>query len=117
MTGADQLKLRDTILEAVNAIIQAEGGPVPVKEVRLVPGAEFLDHTYGTAILLPDGGIALRVAVGRPAPAVVDTILHETAHVLLGPEHVDRPDHGEAFQRLYGRLTQKYGGSFASQLA
>jgi hypothetical protein len=63
--------------------------------------------------LTENGDIAIRIAVGRPPAEVVDTILHETAHVLLGPEHIDQPDHGPRFQELYKRLKQKYSSVMA----
>ena len=111
MTPADQVELRESILDAVNSIIQAENGPVLVEEVRIVAAPMFFDHTYGTTLLLDDGGVVIRIAVGRPAPEVVDTILHETAHVLMGEWYIEQPCHGPGFQEIYERLTQTYAGS------
>jgi hypothetical protein len=108
MTPLDQDALRAKILETLNLLVALEGGPVAVTEVRIVPAPAFLDQTYGTSILLEDGSVAVRIAVQRPLPQVADTVLHETAHVLLGPEHVDRPDHGPEFQRVYQGLREKY---------
>lgn len=116
MNSSDQARLRSLILDAVNNIVRIEGGPVFVSEVRLVPGRNFFGLSYGTSILTENGDIAIRIAVGRPPAEVVDTILHETAHVLLGPEHIDQPDHGPRFQELYGHLTQKYSSSVTSSL-
>ena len=103
-----QLTLRALILEVVNDIIRLEGGAVPVREIRIVPGSSFFGLSHGTAILLENGGVALRVAVGRPTDEVVDTILHEIAHILLGREHIDVPDHGPHFQKIYAHLKRKY---------
>lgn len=103
-----QLALRALILEVVNDIIRLEGGPVSVREIRIVPGQSFFGLSHGTAILLENGDVALRVAVGRPTEEVVDTILHEIAHVLLGREHIDVPDHGSRFQEIYAHLKREY---------
>jgi len=110
---SDQAHLRSLILEAVNDIIRIEGGPVFVSEVRLVPGRDFFGLSYGTSILMENGDVALRIAVGRPPAEVVDTILHETAHILLGTDHIDQPDHGARFQELYKRLKRKYSSTIA----
>lgn len=104
----DQLRLRPLILEAVNDIIRIEGGPVFVSDVRIVSAPTFFGLSHGTTLLLDDGSVAMRVAVQRPAAEVVDTILHETAHVLLGPEHIENPDHGARFQEIYARLLRQY---------
>jgi len=106
----DQTSLRSEILETVNAILILEGCPTPVSEVRIVAASEFFDQSYGTAMVLDDGSIALRIAVRRSPDQVADTILHETAHVLLGPEHIDAPDHGPEFQGVYQDLREKYLG-------
>jgi hypothetical protein len=116
VNGADQLRLRKLILEAVNDIIRIEEGPVPVSEVRVVAAPTFFGLSHGTALLLENGDVVLRVAVERPAEEVVDTILHETAHVLLGREHIDRPDHGVRFQGVYERLRRRYGSSVGRAL-
>ncbi len=108
MTGADQLRWRGLVLDLINEIIHIEGGSVFVGEVRIVPAATFVDHTHGTAMLLDDGTIAVRIAVERAPAAVGDTILHEIAHILLGTEHIDNPDHGPRFQDLYTHLKAKY---------
>lgn len=108
MTPEDQARWRALTLEVINEIIHLEGGSVFVGEVRIVPAATFVDHTHGTAMLLDDGTIAVRVAVDRSPTAVGDTILHEIAHVLLGPEHIDNPDHGPRFQDLYAHLKTTY---------
>jgi hypothetical protein len=104
----DQSTLRSEILETVNMIVTLEGGPVPVSDVRIVAAPAFFDQTYGMSILEDDGSVVLRIAVQRPADQVADTVLHETAHVLLGSEHIDRPDHGPKFQAVYGDLKGKY---------
>lgn len=104
----DQAALRSRILEIVNVIVTLEGGPVPVADIRIVSAPAFFDQTRGMSMLLDDGSVALRIAVQRPADQVADTVLHETAHVLLGPEHIDQPDHGPEFQRVYLDLRQKY---------
>jgi len=96
------------VLDTVNMIITLEGGPVPLKEVRVVTAPMFFDSTYGTSLLDDDGQVVMRVAVQRPREAVADTVLHETAHILLGTEHIDRPDHGPTFQGTYQRLRDKY---------
>lgn len=116
MDAARQLELRTSILEAINAVVRAESGPVYVSEVRLVPGSSFFGISNGDTLLLPGGKIAVRIAVGRAPEAVVDTILHETAHVLLGPEHIDQPDHGPTFQALHERLRLKYADSVLSRV-
>ena len=108
MTPAEDQHLKSLILEAVNDIIRIEGGPVAVREIRIVPGDSFFGLSHGTAILEENGDVAMRVAVGRPPAEVVDTILHELAHVLLGREHIDNPDHGPRFQEIYERLKKKY---------
>ncbi len=115
MTSADQVELRESILEAVNSIIQAENGPVLVEEVRIVAAPMFFDHTYGTTLLLSDGGVVIRIAVGRPAADVVDTILHETTHVLMGEWF--NACHGPQFQEIYERLTQTYTGEYHNPTA
>jgi len=104
----DQRALRSRILETTNMMIALEGGPVPVSDVRIVSAPMFFDQTYGTSMLMDDGQVVLRVSVGRPVEGVADTVIHETAHVLLGVEHIDKPDHGETFQGLYRRLREKY---------
>jgi len=104
----DQALLRERILETVNMIIALEGGPVPVVEVRVVTAPAFFDSTFGTSLLTEDGHVVMRVAVQRPGKDVADTILHETAHVLLGPDHIDQPDHGLNFQNTYRRIRDKY---------
>ena len=108
MTPTDQLRWRELILEVANEIIRLEGGAVPVTEVRIVPAQTFFDMSHGTTILEENGDVALRVAVDRPRLEVGDTILHELAHVLLGREHIDRPDHGPRFQELYAHLKRTY---------
>lgn len=112
----DQAALRSEILETVNAILILEGGSVPVSEVRIVSAPAFFDQSYGTSMVLEDGSIALRIAVQRPPDQVADTILHEVAHVLLGPEHIDNPDHGAEFQSVYQDLREKYAGVVAAAL-
>lgn len=104
----DQALLRDRILETVNMIVTLEGGPVPVAEIRVVMAPEFFDSTFGTSLIADDGQVVMRVAVQRPGEAVADTVLHETAHVLLGPEHIDQSDHGQNFQNTYRRIRDKY---------
>lgn len=104
----DDLTLRKRILETVNMIITLEGGPVPVAEVRVVTAPAFFDSTFGTSLLTDGGQIAMRVAVQRPGEDVADTVLHETAHVLLGPDHIDHSDHGTDFQNTYRRIREKY---------
>jgi hypothetical protein len=106
----DDVLLRERILEAVNMIIILEGGPVPVAEVRVVTAPMFFDSTFGTSLLTPEGDAVMRVAVHRPDDAVVDTILHETAHILQGPEHIDEGDHGPAFQATEEQIRNKYWG-------
>ncbi len=108
MTGVDQLRWRELILEVANDIIRLEGGPVPITEVRIVPGRDFFGLSHGTTMVLENGDIAVRVAVDRPPAEVGDTIIHELAHVLLGREHIDNPDHGPRFQEIYERLKKKY---------
>ncbi len=117
MTGADQLRLAELIRDAINDIVRIEGGPIEVSEVRLSPGATFFDHTHGSTTLLDDGTLAVRISVGRPADQVVDTILHETAHVLLDSERSDEPCHGKPFQDLYQYLKRKYTGSVTSEIS
>ena len=112
MTPAEDQRLKALILEAVNDIIEIESGPVQVSEIRIVPGVSFFGLSHGTAIRRDDGKIAMRVAVGRPPHEVVDTILHETAHIILGPEHIDEPDHGPRFQEIYAHLTRTYTNRF-----
>ncbi len=108
MTPIDQTRWRDLILEVANDIIRLEGGAVPVSEVRIVPAPTFFGLSHGTAILMENGDVALRVAVDRPPAEVGDTILHEIAHVLLGREHIDQPDHGPQFQKIYEHLKKTY---------
>jgi hypothetical protein len=112
----DQADLRSRILETANMIVTLEGGPVQVADVRIVAAPAFFDNSYGTSILEDDGSVVLRVAVQRPPDQVVDTVLHELAHVLLGPEHIDQPDHGAEFQRVYGDLKRKYVDVVMEQL-
>ena len=102
------MRWRDLILEVANEIIRLEGGTVPVTDIRIVPAQTFFDMSHGTTILEENGDIALRVAVDRPPAEVGDTIIHELAHVLLGREHIDNPDHGPRFQEIYERLKKKY---------
>ncbi len=104
----DELTLRSRILEIVNMIVALEGGPMPLSQVRIVTGPMFFDSTFGTTLLTQDGGAVMRVAVARPGEDVADTVLHETAHLLLGPEHIDQPDHGPGFQNTYRRIRDKY---------
>lgn len=104
----DQDLLRQRILETVNDILILEKGSVFVDEIRIVDAPAFFDETYGTSIIRPDGGIAIRVAVKRPAADVADTVIHETAHVLLGKEHVENSDHGPLFQEVYAQLRERY---------
>lgn len=104
----DDLTLRSRILEVVNMIITLEGGPVPVVEVRVVTAPAFFDSTFGTSLLTESGQVVMRVAVQRPGEDVADTVLHETAHTLLGPDHVDHSDHGADFQNTYRRIRDKY---------
>lgn len=112
----DQAALRSRILETANMIITLEGGPVPVMDVRIVSAPVFFNNSYGTAMLLDDGSVVLRISVGRPPDQVVDTILHEIAHVLLGTEHIDQPDHGQEFKSVYGDLKRKYTDVVLEQL-
>ncbi len=116
MTGADQLRWRELILEVANDIIRLEGGPVPVTEVRIVPGRDFFGLSHGTAMVLENGDVAVRVAVDRPPAEVGDTVIHELAHVLLGCEHIDNPDHGPRFQEIYERLKRKYLDTVTEEL-
>jgi len=104
----DQAALRSEILETVNSILILEGSESFVSEVRIVSAPAFFDQSYGTAMVLDDGSIALRIAVQRPVDQVADTILHETAHVLLGSSHIDNPDHGLMFQSVYKELRERY---------
>jgi hypothetical protein len=104
----DQLALRSRILEIVNVIVTLEGGPAPVADVRIVAAPAFFDQTHGMSMLQEDGSVVLRIAVQRPADQVADTVLHETAHVLLGTEHIDQPDHGPGWRSVYQELQQKY---------
>lgn len=108
MDASRQLELRQLILEALNFVIASEGGTRKVDEVRIVPGADFFGLSNGDTLMLPDGRIAVRIAVGRAPEKVVDTILHEAAHVILGPEHIENPDHGPGFQDLHDRLRRTY---------
>jgi hypothetical protein len=112
----DHSTLRSRILETVNMIVTLEGGPVQVADVRIVSAPAFFDSTYGTSILTDDGNVVLRVAVQRPPDQVADTVLHELAHVLLGPEHIDQPDHGAQFQSIYAGLKGKYTDVVMEQL-
>lgn len=116
MEASRQLELRELIREALNFVIESEGGAYRVQEVRIVPGADFFGLSNGDTLMLPDGRIAVRIAVGRPPERVVDTILHEAAHVILGPEHIENPDHGSGFQALHDRLRRKYAGVVAGRL-
>lgn len=112
----DQLALRSRILEIVNVIVTLEGGPLQVSDVRIVAAPAFFDQTYGKSMLLDDGSLVLRIAVRRPADQVSGTVLHETAHVLLGPEHIDQPNHGPEFQSIYEELHRKYFAVVAEKL-
>lgn len=112
----DQQTIRSRILEIVNTIITVEDGPIQVKDVRIVDAPAFFDDSYGTSILEEDGSIVLRIATRRSLDQVADTVLHETAHILLGPEHVDQPDHGEEFQGIYARLRREYMGVVEASL-
>jgi hypothetical protein len=128
MTPADQLHLAELIRDAINDIVRIEGGPVRVSTVRVVPAAAFFDHsfslepkthsvfTHGTT-LYENGELIVRIAVGRPADQVVDTILHECAHVLLDSEHNNEPCHGQPFQDLYQYLKRKYTGVMKGELS
>lgn len=107
---------RSKILEIANDIVVLENGSVPVEDVRIVSADTFFGMSYGTSMLLDDGKVVLRIAVKRPLPEVADTILHETAHVLLGPEHIDNPDHGREFQKVYGELKRKYLAAIEKRL-
>jgi hypothetical protein len=107
---------RSKILEISNDIIVLENGPVPVEDVRIVPAETFFGMSYGTSMLLDDGKVVLRITIKRPLAEVADTILHETAHVLLGREHIDQPDHGPAFQGVYERLKLKYLAAVTKRL-
>ena len=105
----DQQTLRQRILEITNMIVTLEGGPMKISDVRIVPAPAFFDSTYGTSIHREEDGTAiLRISTKRPVDEVANTILHETAHVLLGPDHVDGPDHAELFQKTYRRIWEKY---------
>lgn len=104
----DQQAMRQRILGVANMIVPLEGGPVPVKDVRIVAAPAFFDHTYGTTILENDGSVVLRISAKRSVSDVADTVLHELAHVLLGVEHIDNPDHGVQFQKTYETLRGKY---------
>lgn len=112
----DQASLRSRILETANMIVTLEGGPVPVMDVWIVAAPTFFDSTYGTSILEDDGSVVLRIAVQRPLDQVVDTVLHEMAHILLGPEHIDHSGHGPEFQRISADLKQKYTDVVMEQL-
>jgi hypothetical protein len=112
----DDALLRERILETVNMIITLEGGPVPVAEIRIVSAPMFFDSTFGTSLLNQEGDAVMRVAVHRPDDAVVDTILHETAHILQGPEHIDQGDHGPAFQATEKRVRNRYWGVVREQI-
>jgi len=114
---SDKVALRSRILETANMIITIEGGPVQVEDVLIVAAPMFFNSTYGTSILKDNGHVVLRVAVKRPPEQVVDTILHEVAHVLLGLKHIDNPDHGPVFQGVYKDLKRKYSDVVIWQLA
>lgn len=104
----DQKALSAKILELANMMVMIEGGTLPVSEVRIVDAPMFFDNSYGTSMVLDKGSSAIRVSVKRPPAEVADTILHETAHVIMGAEHVENPDHGQKFQALYQKLRVKY---------
>lgn len=106
----DQQTLRARILEIANVIVAVEGGSMKISDVRIVDAPTFFDSTHGTAILQDDGSVVLRISTKRPVDQVADTILHECAHVILGPEHIDQPDHGKAFQDAYQKVREKYMG-------
>ena len=112
----DDALLRERILETVNMIVALEGGPVSLAEVRVVTAPMFFDSTFGTSLLTPEGDVVMRIAVHRPDDAVVDTILHETAHVLQGPEHINVGDHGPAFQETEKRIRNRYWGAVREQI-
>jgi hypothetical protein len=104
----DQAALRAELLEITNSILVLEGSSTFVDEIRLVTAPAFFDDSYGTVLLEGDDRVVMRVSIGRPEDQVADTIVHETAHVLLGPEHIDNPDHGDRFQSVYQDLREKY---------
>jgi hypothetical protein len=106
----DQQAMRQRILDVANMIVLLEGGSVTVSEVRIVDAPAFFDQSYGATLIDEDGNVILRVSVKRSVDQIADTVIHEVAHVLLGPEHIDNPDHGEDFHDVYRRLQERYFG-------
>lgn len=100
---------RDRILQIANQMLELEGG-AHFDDVWVEEGKSYIGRYLGTTILTKDGLVVLRVAIGRSADAVADTIIHEVAHRLLGVQHIRKGSHGEDFSQVYDSLKKKYQG-------
>ena len=104
----DLVPVRESIIQLINEIIENEGGPVVVDDVWIVPEKAYLGRYFGTTILTKEGFVVLRVAIKRSVEKVVDTILHEAAHILLGKRHIKKINHGRRFKVMYDALKERY---------